>query len=185
MDEVSEAHEQAEQAEEARHGGRKHVALMIAVVAAGLAFCEQGAQHADTRMNESAIDATDIWAEYQAKSIRANQTRDLADMTATLQAQEPAARDALVARLRADAERFEHDPKSGKAALAAAAHAREAVRDAARERLEMFDNAAAALQLAIVMLTASVITGSAMLVWVGLAIAAVGAGFGIYGVGFL
>jgi len=181
MDQVSEAHEQAEQAEEARHGGRKHVALMIAVVAAGLAFCEQGAQHADTRMSESAIAATDIWAEYQAKSIRANQTRDLADMTATIQAQLPAERDALVARLRSDAEHFEHDPKSGKAALAAQAHGREAERDAARERLEMFDNAAAALQLAIVMLTASVITGSAMLVWVGLAIAAVGAGFGLYG----
>jgi hypothetical protein len=44
----------------------------------------------------------------------------------------------------------------------------------------MFDNAAAALQLAIVMLTASVITGSAMLVWVGLVIAAAGAGFGVY-----
>jgi hypothetical protein len=180
MDEVSEAHEQAEQAEEARHGGRKHVALMIAVVAAGLAFCEQGAQHADTRMSESAIAATDIWAEYQAKSIRANQTHDLADMAANLAATVPADRDAFVAKLRADADRFEHDPKSGKAALASQARAKEAVRDAARERLEMFDNAAAALQLAIVMLTASVITGSAMLVWVGLVIAAAGGGFGVY-----
>jgi hypothetical protein len=180
MDEVSEIHEQVEQLEEAREGGRKHVALMIAVVAAALAFCEQGAQHADTRMSESAIAATDIWAEYQAKSIRANQTRDMADMAANMQATAPADRDALVARLRATAEHFERDPKSGKTALAAQARAREAVRDAARERLEMFDNAAAALQLAIVMLTASVITGSGMLVWLGLAIASVGAGFGLY-----
>jgi hypothetical protein len=180
MDEVSEIHEQVEKLEEAREGGRKHVALMIAVVAAALAFCEQGAQHADTRMSESAIAATDIWAEYQAKSIRANQTRDLADMAANLPATVPADRDALVERLRATADHFEHDPKSGKTALAAQARAREAVRDAARERLEMFDNAAAALQLAIVMLTASVITGSGMLVWLGLAIASVGAGFGLY-----
>ena len=185
MDEVSEAHEHAEQAEESTHGGRKHVALMIAVVAAGLAFCEQGAQHAQTRMNESAIAATDIWAEYQAKSIRSNQTRDLADMASTLQATVPDDRDRLVARLREDTDHFEHDPKAGKTALAQQAHAREEERDHARERLEMFDNAAAGLQLAIVMLTASVITGSAMLMWLGLAIGAAGAGFGLYAVGWL
>ena len=171
MSETLETHEHAEHAAE---GGRKHTALLIAVLAAGLAFSEQGAQHADTKMTESAVAATDSWAQYQAKSIRANEARDLAAMAATLQATSPEAQAALQATFAKDIARFESDPKDGKAAIAAHATALEAERDAAHERLEAFDNAAAALQLGIVLTTASVITGSILLVYCGAALGLLG-----------
>jgi hypothetical protein len=179
---MSEALETHEQSEHAAHGGRKHTALLIAVLAAGLAFCEQGAQHADTRMTESAVAATDAWAEYQAKSIRANEAHDFAIIASVLPP--GAAGDALAAvqdRFKQDADRFENDPKSGKSAIAAHAKALEAERDHAHERLEAFDNAAAALQLGIVLTTASVITGSIMLVLAGAALGLVGAVLALLG----
>jgi tellurite resistance protein len=178
MGDTLETHEHVEHA---AHAGRKHTALLIAILAAGLAFCEQGAQHAGTHMSESAVSAADVWAEYQAKSTRANETRDLAGIAALLPATTPADHDALQDRFRHDIDRFENDPKSGKLALANRARALEAERDAAHLRLDAFDNAAAALQLGIVLATASVITGSALLVGGGVMLGVIGAVLALLG----
>jgi len=177
---MSETLEQHEHAAEAAEGGRRLSALLIAALAAGLAFTEQGAQHAQTRMSGNAIAAADLWAQYQAKSIRANEARDLATVVEVTAPAGPS-RDATAAALRADADRFEHDKKAGKDAVAAQAHADEAARDAAHERLEAFDNAAAALQLGIVLTTASVITRSKMLSWAGLLLGLAGGAIGLLG----
>jgi hypothetical protein len=177
---MGETLEQHEQAEHAAEGGRKYSAMLIAALAAGLAFTEQGAQHAQTAMSESAIAATDLWGQYQAKSIRANQARDFVGL-ATATAPPGAARDAFLAKLHEDIGRFETDQADGKAAIAAHAHALEATRDAAHRRLEAFDNGAAALQLAIVLTTASVITESMMLVLAGFAIGAAGVALSVLG----
>ena len=72
---MSETLEQHEHAKEAAEGGRRYSALLIAALAAGLALTEQGAQHAATSMNQSSITAADLWAQYQAKSIRATQAK--------------------------------------------------------------------------------------------------------------
>ncbi len=170
-----------EHAEAAAHGGRRHTALLIAVLAAGLAFCEQGAQHAGTRMSESAVAAADVWAEYQAKSTRANEARELAQMATLLPATSQAAKDAVAGKFASDIDRFENDPKSGKSALADHARKLEDEREAAHVRLEAFDNASAALQLAIVLTTASVITGSALLVWGGVLLGVAGAVLALLG----
>lgn len=175
---MSETLETQEHAEHAAHKGRKYTALLIAVLAAGLAFCEQGAQHADTRMTESSVAATDAWAEYQAKSIRANEARDFAAMAAILPADAGAA-SALAARFQADAEHFEGDAKTGKGAIADHARALEAERDHAHLKLESFDNAAAALQLGIVLVTASIITDMAALTAGGALLGLIGAGFAL------
>ena len=144
------------------------------MLAAGLAFTDQGGQHAQTAMSENAIAATDLWGQYQAKSIRANQARDFAGLAEATAPAGPA-RDTLLARLQADTQRFETDAQDGKQAIRARALAREAARDHAHERLEAFDNAAAALQLGIVLTTASVIAESAMLLIGGACMGAVGA----------
>jgi hypothetical protein len=180
MSDTSDTLEQHEHAEHAAAGGRRYSALLIAVLAAGLAFAEQGAQHAQTEMSAKAIAAADLWAQYQAKSIRANEARDLA---AVLTVTGPAGptRDAVVTQLRADANRFENDGSTGKAAIANQAKALEAARDAAHERLESFDYAAAAFQLGIVLTTASVITRSRMLVTGAALLGVVGATLGVLG----
>lgn len=178
---MSEAIETHEHVEHAAEGGKRRAALLIAILAAGLALAEQGANHAQTRMSAAAVAAADTWAQYQAKSIRANQSRALADLAAALPASgsDAAARDALAAKLRADAVRFETEPKDGKAAIAERAHGLEETRDAAHERLEAFDNSSAAFQLGIVLVTASVITGSVLLVGIGGLLGAVGVAFAI------
>lgn len=178
MGETLETHEHAE---EAAHKGRRHTALLIAVLAAGLAFSEQGSEHAQTHMSETAVAAADLWAEYQAKSTRANETRDLAQIVALLPAGAGGEAAAVQARMAADIARFESDPKNGKAALAARAKSLESERDAAHEKLEAFDNASAALQLGIVLTTASVITGSLMLAWGGALLGVLGAVLGVLG----
>ena len=58
---MSESLEDHEKAKEAAEGGRRWSALLIAALAAGLAFAEQGAQHAQTEMSADAIAATDLW----------------------------------------------------------------------------------------------------------------------------
>jgi hypothetical protein len=177
---MSEALEHHEHATEAAEGGKRWSALLIAALAAGLALTEQGAEHAQTRLNLTSIAAADLWAQYQAKSIRANEARDLASL-AGIAAPAGPARDAVVAALLHDADHFEKDSKAGKQAIAAQAHADEDARDAAHERLEAFDNASAALQLAIVLTTASVITGSMMLTGAGMLLGAIGLALGVLG----
>jgi hypothetical protein len=177
MSEVLETHEHAEHA--AEHGKRGS-ALLIAVVAAGLAFAEQGAQHAQTDLSAHAIGAADFWSQYQAKSIRANQSKGLASLASVLAPAGPD-RDALVAKLNADANHFETDAKTGKPAIEAKALAEEAARDAAHERLEAYEDAAALLQLAIVLITASVIAESRLLLIFGVVVGLAGAVQGVLG----
>ena len=62
--------EQQEHAEHAAGHGNKRAALLIAVLAAGLAICEQQGKHAEIAVQENAILTADAWAQYQAKSIR-------------------------------------------------------------------------------------------------------------------
>jgi uncharacterized protein (DUF1684 family) len=177
---MSEALETHEHAEHAAEGGKRGSALLIAVVAAGLAFAEQGAQHAQTDLSAHAIGAADLWAEYQAKSIRANESKSLASLASVFAPAGPE-RDAVVAQFRGDAEHFESDKATGKPAIAAKARAEEEARNKAHERLEAYENAAALLQLAIVLVTASVIAESRLLLVGGFLVGLLGAAAGILG----
>jgi 1,4-dihydroxy-2-naphthoate octaprenyltransferase len=80
---------------------------------------------------------------------------------------------ALQARLRGDLDRYDSGPASRQAS-AAHAHDLERERDDALLHAHGFDNAAAALELGIVMVTASVVVGVAALLWVGATLGAIG-----------
>ncbi len=178
MSEALETHHHAEHA--ASSGGRR-AALLIAVAAAVLALCQQGAKHAEIHLQQSAIAAADLWNQYQAKSVRSTLTGDIAALAALpeLGAEAAARRDALLARLAADVQRFDHAPDDGRDALAVRAHALEVQRDHAREVSEAFDNAAAGLELGIVLATASVITAAGPLLWLAAALTGAGAVLGV------
>jgi Domain of unknown function (DUF4337) len=157
------------QAEEAEHVGHsnKHAALLIAVLAAALAVCEQQAKHAEVELTEKAVLAADTWNEYQAKSIRATNAHDLASVVSSFE--DPATSDRLalrqkvLVRLAEDEKHYNSDPKTGKEVLAEHAKRYEEERTAAMERSHSLDNAAAALDLGIVLATASVITSAGAL----------------------
>jgi hypothetical protein len=168
----------------AEHGG-KSAALLVAVLAAVLAVCEQQAKHADIKVDANAVLAADAWSQYQAKSTRQLLSLDLA---ATLAALDPPTdpayaqkRAALAKRFEDDATKFQKDPADGKEAIAVRAHRFEEVREESLERAHSFDNAAAALELGIVLATASAITASTMLIRFAMLMGVVGLVLGILG----
>ncbi len=154
-------------------------ALLVAFLAAGLAISEQGAKHAEIKVQQLAIDTADSWAQYQAKSIRGTMSADLAGVIAALDTtNDPAAaarRDQVVEKLKQDQERYENDPKDGKDAIAHRAREFEEQRHHALEQTHAYHNGSAAMELGIVLATASAITRSRMLIYMAL-------GFGIAGV---
>ncbi len=177
--------EHTEHAEHAHEHGNKNAALLIAVLAAILAICEQQAKRADIAVDESAISAADTWNQYQAKSIRSALSHDLQDFAASLDVPGDAAKAKLRAdylkRMASDQQHYEKDPGSGKAALAVRARGYETERQESLERAHTYDNSAASLELGIVLSTASVITSSKLLLRFGFVMGAIGVVLGLFG----
>ena len=165
--------------------GAQWTALLVAALAAGLAVAEQGARHAEIRVQQRAIDATDAWQQYQAKSTRATVARDVAALATVMDVgPDPAAiarREALAAKLRADAEGYDHDPKDGRDVIAQRAHAFEHDRDHSTEQTHAYHNGSASYQLGIVLATASAIMRSRALVLVAAALGVAGVVFSVLG----
>jgi hypothetical protein len=183
--------EHAEHAEHASHGGNKRIALLISVLALFLALSEMGGKGAQTHAVTSNVLASDLWAFYQAKTIRmtvlgtaAEQMQIEAD-----RASDPELRDRLnktIAEWKSNIARYDDDAKSneGRKQLSTRARAAEHHRDQELDRYHNFEVASAAFQIGIVLASAEVITSIAALGWlsgilgvVGLCFAALGAWF--------
>jgi small-conductance mechanosensitive channel len=177
--------ESLEHHEHAAEHGNKRAALLIAALAAALAICEQQGKLAEMSVAQNSLNAVDSWAQYQAKSIRAAVARDIAGLEQTLgptgTPEQESARKGAVARLEQDQAAYETDPNNGKEAIAHRAEAFEKAREHALERSHMYDNASAALQLGIVLATALVVTGSALLIRLAMALGAIGVVLGVLG----
>ncbi len=159
-------------------------ALLVAFLAAGLAITEQGAKHAEIRVQENAIFATDAWSQYQAKSTRGTFSNDLASLIGVLEPSTPELMDkrkALLEKIKKDAQRFETDPKDGKGAIAERARQFEETRDHSLEQTHAYHNGSAAMELAIVLTTASAITKSKMLIRIALGLGIAGAVLAVLG----
>jgi hypothetical protein len=159
-------------------------ALLVAVIAASLAVTEQGARHAEIRLEENAIFAADAWAQYQAKSTRGTMSKDLSDIASVMDIHDAALntqRGKLIERLADDQQRFEKDPQDGKAAIMARARAFEVERDHAREQTHAYHNGAASMELGIVLATASAIIKSWPLIGMALLLGVAGGVFAVLG----
>ena len=179
-----EAHEHAEHAEEASHHN-KGVALLISVLALFLALSEMLGKSAQTTALTDTVQASDTWSFYQARNIRAT-TVGAAKEILELQAPtltDPAVK-ATVAKKIEDwdkrVKRWESDPERGEGMreLSAKAKALEAKRDYGLEQYHNFEIASAALQIGIVLASASIITSMIILAWLG-------GGVGIVGLAFI
>ncbi len=192
--------EQHEHASHIAHGGHgegsgdEHVsaaraaqwtALLVACLAAGLAICEQGAKHAEIRVQQEAIVAADTWSQYQAKSTRGTIAKDIAAIVGVLNVgTDPAAiarRDALQAQLKAEQDSFEHDPKDGKEAIARRAKGFEHEREHSFEQTHAYHNGSASYELGIVLATASAIMRNKPLLYVAFALGISGIVFSLLG----
>ena len=193
--------EHHEHAEHIAHGGDGHgdgghapaadgfnnqlAALLVAVLAAALAITDQGARKAEIQVQQNAIFATDAWAQYQAKSTRGTFSKDLSEFAASLGPADPATmalREKLIARLNQDQKNYETDPKDGKKAIARRAINFEHERDHSLEQTHAFHNGAAALELGIVLTTASAVTRSRRLILVAVTLGIIGVILALLGV---
>lgn len=161
----------------------KTVALVVAILAALLAFSETGGKSAQTQALGDNIEASNLWSFFQAKTIRQTTMRTAADHVEAEFKDNPAG---IPANLKAQAERWrqtaqryetEPDTQEGRRELMARAKAKETSRDNALAAYHQFEYGSAAFQLAIVLAGASALTAVMWLLYVSIGLGVVGAAF--------
>ncbi len=187
---MPEAHEQMEHAEHAEHAAHtnKRIALLIAVLALFLSFSETLGKSAQTEAISENVESSNLWAFFQAKTVRLTLVRPAAEemKIAAAAAGDAAARAAMDKQIDAwqkTAARYESEPETneGRKELSARANEAQEVRDLALAKYHHYELSSAAFQIGIVLASAAVITGAVVLVWLsgalgvaGLAILALG-----------
>lgn len=169
------AHESMEHAEHSQHasGESKKIALLIALLALCLAFSETLGKGAQTESISKNVESSNLWAFFQAKSIRrtvVQATSDQARLSLGLMGDD-AAKAALSKQIddwKKTAERYRSEPSTGEGQdqLAERAKHAEHERDLAMARYHHYEVASAAFQIAIVLASATIITGMVVLAWV-------------------
>ncbi|MCG2629997.1 DUF4337 domain-containing protein [Bradyrhizobium sp. WYCCWR 13023] len=184
------AHESMEHAEHAEHasGENKKIALLIAVLALFLAISETLGKGAQTESISKNVEASNLWAFFQAKSIRRTVVQTAADQgKLTLGA---AADDAMKAAVQKQidewqktAARYRSEPETGEGTEQLAEKAKEAEhqRDEATAKYHHFELASAAFQIGIVLASATIITGMLPLAWIAGLLTLAGLGMTVLG----
>jgi hypothetical protein len=166
----------------------KRIGILIAVMAAVLAFTEAAGSNAAADALRGTVEASNTWAFFQAKTIRMTTLRAEAD-TLELTAAEMEAGPALeavkakIGDWRATAARYDSEPDTGEGRkeLSARAKAIEAARDDAAAANATYDLASGALQLGILLASAAVVTSVLWLAYIGAGLGVVGIVFGALG----
>lgn len=114
------------------------------------------------------IKANDTWAFYQAKSMKQTMAEYARDDA--VRAKDTKRAEDLSAKI----DRYENEPKDGKKDLMIKARALEAERDEAKQRSPWIGYASTAYQMAIVLLSASILAVSMPLFWGSFVVAGVG-----------
>jgi len=163
------------------HGGNKGVALLISVLALVLAFSETLGKSAQTAGLAYNIEASNLWAFFQAKTIRQTVLRTTAEQTEVYGTDADGAKQ--VKRWKDTAQRYQSEPETGEGRdqLAARAKDAEKKRDRSLAAYHQYEFASAAVQIAIVLASASIIAEIIALAWVGAALGVLGAIFCVIG----
>jgi hypothetical protein len=180
--------------EEHGHGGghgkglvdstNKKIALVISVIALFLAVSEMLGKSAQTEGISANVEAANLWAFFQAKTIRRTLV-ETASKELALNAQainNPAVKaemDKQVEFWKAEGARYRSEPstREGSTELAARAKEAEKKRELAMARYHHYEFASAAYQIGIVLASAAVITGMIILVYGALGLGVVGLAF--------
>ena len=169
------AHESMEHAEHAEHasGENKKIALLIAVIALCLALSETLGKGAQTESISKNVEASNLWAFFQAKSIRRTSVQTAAEqgklnLATTTDEAAKAALQKQIDDWQKTAARYRSEPETGEGSeqLSERAKHAEHERDEATAKYHHFELASAAFQIAIVLASATIITSIAALAWV-------------------
>jgi len=169
------AHESMEQAEQTKDaaGENRKIALLIAVIALCLALSETLGKGAQTESISKNVEASNLWAFFQAKSIRRTTVQTAAEQSKLSldTVGDDAAKAAAQKQIddwQKTAERYRSDPKTGEGQdqLSERAKHAEEERDLAEAKYHHFELASAAFQIGIVLASATIITGIIALSWI-------------------
>ena len=170
-------------------GNNKRIALLISVLALFLALVETMAKGAQTDALSYNIEASNLWSFFQAKTIRQTVVRTAGEMVDLDRAPkvDPEATDAVAKRTDTWAKtvaRWESEPETGEGRkeLIARAKVAEEKRDTATAKHHHYEISSAAFQIAIVLASATVVTGAMVLTWLSIGLGVVGlifAGIGL------
>jgi hypothetical protein len=151
---------------------KKWVGVYIGVLAVLLAVCNVGGANAAKDANRANIEASNIWAFFQAKNLRRTMYTVAADDLEATLATQPGLADAprkfveeKIKKHRSEAARMKSEPQAGDGAdqLFAKAKALEAERDINMRKDPYFDWSQALLQIAIVLASVHLIIGNMLL----------------------
>lgn len=167
------AHESMEHAEHAEHASSQNrkIALLIAVLALFLAISETLGKSAQTESISKNVEASNLWAFFQAKSVRRTVVQTAAEQgKLSLGAADGDARAAVQRQIddwQKTAARYRSEPETGEGTEQLAEKARHAEheRDQATAKYHHFELASAAFQIGIVLASATIITGILALAW--------------------
>src|SRR2546429_3920882 len=168
------AHESMEQADQAKEasGENRRIALLIAIIALCLALSETLGKGAQTESISKNVEASNLWAFYRAKGIRRTQVQTAADQgkLALGTTTDDAAKAALAKQIEEwnkTAARYRSEPETGEGTEQLAKRAKDAEheRDEATAKYHHYEIASAAFQIAIVLASATIITGMIVLSW--------------------
>ncbi|MEK9280421.1 MULTISPECIES: DUF4337 domain-containing protein [unclassified Bradyrhizobium] len=169
------AHESMEHAEHAEHasGENRKIALLIAVLALFLAISETLGKGAQTEAISKNVEAANLWAFFQAKSIRRTVVQTAAEQgkLALGSATDDGIKAAIQKQIddwQKTAARYRSEPETGEGTeqLAEKAKHAEHERDEATAKYHHFELASAAFQIGIVLASATIITGMLALAYV-------------------
>lgn len=166
----------------------KKIALLISILALILAFSETLAKGSQTTALSYNIEASNLWSFFQAKTIRMTMVRTSMEAAETdmKQAKNPAGREILgkqIENWKKSAARYDSEPETqeGRKELMARAKSAEKKRDRSMAAYHHYELASAALQIAIVLASAQIITGVAALAWISGGLGVVGLVFSLIG----
>ena len=168
---------------DAGHGGseNKRIALLISILALVLSVAETLGKGAQTTAIDKNIEASNLWSFFQAKTIRMTVVRTAAEAAELELGQmgSPKSKEAIAQRVaawRKTAERYDSEPETneGRKELAARAKVAEKVRDRSLAAYHHFETASGALQIAIVLASAAIVTSTMVLAWIAVGLGVVG-----------
>lgn len=159
------------------------IALMIATLALVLAFSETLGKAAQTSALSYNIEASNLWNFYQAKTMRMTTLRTAAEAALMQGAATPDPVRAQAEAWRKTAARYDSEPDTGEGRkeLMTRAKDAEAKRDRSMAAYHQFEVASGAVQIAIVLASATIITSMNALAWVAGALGVLGVVFSLIG----
>ena len=168
-----------------QHASDRRIALLIAVLALLLALVETGAKSAQTDAITRNVEAANLWAYFQARTVRQTTVRTAAEQAELQKAAtpDPGARAALDAQQKAwqdTAARWESEPGTGEGRkeLTERARSTETERDFAMAKYHLYEYSAALFQVAIVVVSSSIVTSVSLLAVLGVVLGIGGVGLG-------